>query len=138
MRNVVATTLLVCAALGAQEIKRVTIQSTATASAASGKDMFHEYCAVCHGSAAKGDGPAAAALNKRPADLTQLARKNNGKYPQTLVMNYIAGYDVVAAHGSRDMPVWGHLFRSLDSGASGVTELRVKNLADYIKSLQAN
>jgi mono/diheme cytochrome c family protein len=130
--------LLACAALGAQQIKRVTIQSNPTPSAAAGKDMFREYCAVCHGTGAKGDGPGAGTLNKRPADLTQLARKNHGIYPQTLVMNYITGYDVVAAHGTRDMPVCGHLFRSLDSGASGVSELRVKNLADFIKSLQAN
>jgi len=138
MRKAVVMTLLICAALGAQEIKRVTIQSTPIPSAAAGKDMFREYCAVCHGTGAKGDGPAAGALNKRPADLTQLARKNSGKYPQSQVMNYITGNDVVAAHGTRDMPVWGHLFRSLDSGASGVSDLRVKNLADYIRSLQAN
>ena len=134
----IATALLIaCAALSAQQIKRVTIQSRPVPSAASGQEMFHEYCAVCHGSEAKGDGPAAAALTKRPADLTQLARKNNGKFPQLQVMNFVNGHDVVAAHGSRDMPIWGNLFRSLESTGNRTSELRIKNLADYIRSLQA-
>jgi mono/diheme cytochrome c family protein len=137
MRKVVTAVLVVCGALGAQEIKRVTIQASPAAPAASGEGMFTEYCAVCHGAAAKGDGPAANALKKRPADLTQLARKNNGKFPQVAVMNYITGYDVVAAHGTRDMPVWGNLFRSLNPDNEAVAKLRVAGLADYIKSLQA-
>jgi mono/diheme cytochrome c family protein len=126
--------LAICAALAAQEIQKVPIQPT---SAASGKEMFTTYCAVCHGTSGKGDGPAAAALKKRPADLTQLARKNNGTFPEVHVINFITGEDVVAAHGSRDMPIWGDLFRSLSPNAQEVSKLRVANLADYVKSLQA-
>jgi len=125
------------ALLGAQKIERVTIQSTPIPSAASGEGMFKAYCAACHGALAKGDGPAAAALKKRPADLTQLARKNNGKFPEMQVIDYIRGYDVVAAHGSRDMPIWGTLFRSIEATDSRVPDLRAKNLADYVKTLQA-
>jgi mono/diheme cytochrome c family protein len=50
-------------------------------SAASGKEMFNSYCASCHGLSAKGDGPAAPAMNRKPADLTMLAKNNGGKYP---------------------------------------------------------
>lgn len=124
--------------LVAQQIKKTTIQSAPVPSAASGQGMFQEYCAVCHGNGAKGDGPAANALKKRPADLTQLARKNNGKFPELAVRNYITGRDTVVAHGSRDMPVWGQLFRSLEPHDNGIPDLRVKNLADYVKSVQAN
>lgn len=134
----VTIALIAAAALCAQQVKRVTIQSTPVPSAASGSGMFREYCAACHGTGGKGDGPAATALTKRPADLTQLARKNNGKFPTVQVMNFITGGDVVAAHGTRDMPVWGTLFRSLEYRDNGIPDLRVKNLADYIKSLQAN
>jgi mono/diheme cytochrome c family protein len=130
--------VVIGASLVAQEIKRTTIQSGPVASAASGQAMFREYCAVCHGNGAKGDGPAANALKKRPADLTQLARKNNGKFPELEVRNYVSGRDTVAAHGSRDMPVWGQLFRSLEPHDNGIPDLRVKNLADYVKSLQTN
>lgn len=132
---------IVCAlgmALSAQQIQKVTIQSSAVPSAASGQDMFHQYCAVCHGQAGKGDGPAANATKKRPADLTQLARKNNGKFPELQVINFILGKDVVVAHGSRDMPVWGTLFRSIESQDNRIPDLRAKNLADYIKGFQAN
>lgn len=138
MFKAITIVLAIAGALGAQEIKRVTIQSSPVPSAASGQGMFREYCAVCHGAAGKGDGPAATALKKRPADLTQLARKNNGKFPEVQVMNFITGYDVVAAHGTRDMPVWGRLFRSLEANDNHMPDLRVKNLTDYIKSFQAN
>lgn len=97
--------------------------------------MFHEYCAACHGDQAQGNGPAAEALKKAPADLTQIARKNGGKFPKTQVMRVIEGADVVAAHGSRPMPVWGNIFRSLEN--QSVATLRVNMLADYIETLQA-
>jgi mono/diheme cytochrome c family protein len=126
--------LTLCTAMIAQEVKKVPIQSTP---AASGQAMFKEYCAVCHGTGGKGDGPAADALKKRPADLTQLARKNNGTFPELHVMNFITGQDVVAAHGNRDMPVWGTLFSSLSPNDQEVVKLRVANLSNYVKSLQA-
>ncbi|HLK49236.1 MAG TPA: c-type cytochrome [Bryobacteraceae bacterium] len=134
MVKAVSLMLLIGGALFAQEIRKVPVQPTP---ANSGQAMFREYCAVCHGVAAKGDGPAAEALKKRPADLTQLARKNNGEFPEVRVMNFITGADEVAAHGNRDMPVWGALFRSLDPNAQAMVQLRVANLKDYIMSLQA-
>ena len=73
--------------------------------------MFREYCAACHGSAGKGNGPAAAALKAVPADLTTLSARNGGKFPDVRVRRYIEGLDEIAAHGSRDMPVWGKALR---------------------------
>jgi mono/diheme cytochrome c family protein len=101
----------------------------------SGKQMFTEYCAVCHGKEGKGDGPAATALKKAPADLTTLSTRNGGKFPDIRVARYIEGQDEVAAHGSRDMPIWGTVFHSI--GDTGATALRVSNLTDYVRSLQA-
>ena len=66
---------------------------------------------MCHGKEGKGDGPAAKALTKAPADLTKLAASNNGMFPDVKVRRYIEGLDDVAAHGTRDMPMWG---RSVD------------------------
>jgi len=134
MVKAVTIGLALLGAVAAQQIKRVSIQPTL---AGDGKAMFKEYCATCHGLGGKGNGPAMNATRKRPADLTQLARENGGTFPDVQVMNYITGADIVAAHGTRDMPVWGTLFRSLNPDNDAVAQVRVKVLADYVKSLQA-
>jgi len=102
---------------------------------ASGKEMFMEYCAVCHGKDARGNGPAAAALKKTPANLTELAARNGGKFPDTRIATYIQGSEEVSAHGSRDMPVWGAVFNSMQTN-SAVTTMRIANLTDYVRSIQ--
>jgi mono/diheme cytochrome c family protein len=114
-------------------IKKVNAKPTATLN---GVDLFKEYCAVCHGNDAKGAGPAADALKKRPADLTQLTRKNNGEFPELHVMNFIKGQDVVASHGSRDMPIWGSIFSSMSSNQD-LVQVRTYALVKYIETLQA-
>ena len=134
MIKAVTMILIIGAAVGAQQIKKVPIQST---SAASGREMFAAYCAVCHGTAGKGDGPVAKALKNRPVDLTTLSRNNGGTFPAVRVMGYITGEETVVAHGTRDMPIWGELFRSLDPNSRELSDLRVHNLADYVKALQA-
>jgi mono/diheme cytochrome c family protein len=117
----------------AKTVKKVNAQPTATLN---GVDLFKEYCAVCHGAGGKGDGPAADALKKRPADLTQLTRKNGGTFPELHVMNYIKGDDVVAAHGSRDMPVWGSIFSQMSSNRD-LVQVRTISLMKYIEQFQA-
>jgi len=116
-----------------KEIKHVTIKPT---SAASGQEMYKTYCAVCHGTDGKGNGPAADALKVPPPDLTALAGKNGGKYPAAKVSSIIGGEEVLAAHGSKDMPIWGRLFRSMSGGHDSEVQQRVTNLNKYIESLQ--
>jgi mono/diheme cytochrome c family protein len=129
-----SASLVVSGILVAQEVKRVEIQGTA---ATSGQEMFKEYCAVCHGITGQGNGPAASALKKRPADLTQLTRKNGGNFPELRILRYIKGSDEVAAHGSRDMPVWGSVLGSLRPNNPEVAELRIRQVEQYVQSLQA-
>lgn len=118
-------------AAGAQtKIEKAPIKNTQASDA--GK-MFNTYCAVCHGKEGKGDGPAGKALAKTPADLTTLAARNNGTFPDLKVRRYIEGLDEVAAHGTRDMPMWGDLFRSLNRDTA---QIRVAALAEYLKSMQ--
>lgn len=104
-------------------------------SASDAKQMFTTYCATCHGKEGRGDGPAAKSLKKAPADLTKISARNGGTFPLIKVRQYIEGIDEVPAHGSRDMPIWGSLFIGLDKDP-GLKELRVTNLADYLKSIQ--
>lgn len=103
----------------------------------SGKEMFKSYCAVCHGTDAKGDGPAAAALKTAPADLTLLAQKNGGKYPSAHVASVLRGQATMPSHGSADMPIWGPLFSSISQGHESQVQQRTTNLVSYIETLQA-
>ena len=114
-------------------IKHVPIKAT---SAASGEEMFKNYCAACHGADAKGNGPAASALKTAPSDLTSLAKKNGGKYPALKVASILRGEATVAAHGSKDMPVWGNLFWTMSGGHESEVQQRIANLNKHIESLQ--
>ena len=130
--------LLAACFASAQEkpvIKKVPIAQT---SPASGKEMYTSYCAACHGTDAKGTGPAAAALKTPPADLTTLAKRSqDGKFPRDHVAEILRSGTGVAAHGTADMPTWGPLFRSLDPNHDIAVQQRIKNLSDYLESLQA-
>ncbi len=115
-------------------IKHVTVKPT---SPTSGKEMFTSYCAVCHGTDGKGGGPAASALKTPPADLTMLSKNNGGKFPAMKVTSILRGTSDLTAHGAKEMPVWGPLFRSMDGGHEGEVQQRVTNLTQYVESLQA-
>ena len=114
-------------------IKHVPVKPT---SAASGKEMFNNYCAVCHGENGAGGGPAASALKVAPTDLTTLAQKHDGKYPSLHVSSVLRGEAELPAHGSKDMPVWGPLFRHISQGHEAEVQQRIANLNQYVESIQ--
>jgi mono/diheme cytochrome c family protein len=115
------------------DVKKAPIQAT---SANSGSEMFNSYCAPCHGKEGKGNGPAAAALKYPPANLTQLAKKNNGKFPADRVAKVLRSGVSGGAHGSSDMPIWGPLFSQVSGRDDAIVQMRVSNLVKYIESLQ--
>jgi len=106
-------------------------------SPASGKEMYDSYCASCHGKDGKGDGPAAPALKMPVTDLTTLAVKNGGTFPAAHVASVINGESMTPAHGSKDMPVWGPIFMSIGGHSTAEVQLRIRNLTNYLQSLQA-
>jgi hypothetical protein len=101
-----------------------------------GAATFKEYCTACHGVSGHGNGPAATALKVAPADLTLISKRAGGTFPFASIKSKITGADVIAAHGSRDMPTWGPLFKQADTSNS-VAELRLTNLVKYIEEIQA-
>jgi mono/diheme cytochrome c family protein len=100
-----------------------------------GKDLYNQYCAVCHGVDAKGKGPAAEALKKPATDLTQLAARNSGKYPELAVQVSIRGPHGVLEHGTGEMPIWGPIFTQTGS-QKDLGDMRVLALVKYIGTLQ--
>jgi mono/diheme cytochrome c family protein len=100
-----------------------------------GKDSFDRYCATCHGMSGKGDGVLVASLKTRPADLTTLARRTGGAFPREQVRAYVEGTGrAIPSHGPTEMPLWGGVFRWLDSESR--TTVRINNLVAYVESLQ--
>jgi len=110
--------------------------STLLIQSVKGPDLFRAYCASCHGTDAKGKGPAAPALKARVPDLTLLSRRNRGQFPAAQVREEIVGEQVVAAHGSREMPIWGPIFHQVE-GDQDWGEVRLENLVKYLASIQS-
>jgi mono/diheme cytochrome c family protein len=103
---------------------------------ASGKQTYREYCASCHGEDGKGMGPAASALKTPPSDLTTLAKRHAGKFPEEYVSEILRLGLPIRAHGSSDMPVWGPIFGARDKFNEVAVRRRIKNLCAYLASLQ--
>ncbi|WP_084244145.1 c-type cytochrome [Rhodoplanes sp. Z2-YC6860] len=95
---------------------------------------YQSFCAACHGMEAKGNGPVSKALKTPPADLTVLAKNNNGVFPFERVYRMVDGRNSsISAHGTREMPIWGYRF-----GPTHAYRLKNRVLAviDYLKRVQ--
>jgi nucleotide-binding universal stress UspA family protein/mono/diheme cytochrome c family protein len=125
--------LLAPLAAAAQTAPPSTFKQTIT-----GGELFRTYCAVCHGAAARGDGPLATSMTRKPADLVEIARRNGGVFPSELVFRTIDGKRPIRGHGGPDMPVWGDAFaRSRDGGSPEQVKQMIQALVDYLESIQA-
>jgi len=95
-----------------------------------GKRVYVNRCAVCHGLSGKGDGPLATQLKTTVADLTQIQKNNGGVFPFDRLYRVIDGREAVAAHGPREMPVWGS-----ENEVDVTTGFRVnpKDLESYVR-----
>lgn len=102
----------------------------------SGRQMYREYCASCHGSDGKGRGPVATSLHKPPPNLTTLARTHGGNFPREYVTNVLRFGPGYSAHGSPEMPVWGPIFQYFENYNEAAVRQRIKNLCDYLESIQ--
>jgi len=113
----------------------VKVGAQAQSSSYSGRMDYETYCSSCHGAAALGDGPFAKALKKRPADLTQLAKGNNGVFPNERVFKSIDGSQ---PHTESAMPNWGEVFaKSRESQGAENAAARIRALVEYLRTLQA-
>jgi mono/diheme cytochrome c family protein len=104
--------------------------------APSGKQMYKQFCAACHGPNGKGHGPATPTLAKQPPDLTTLAKRHAGKFPEDYVTSVLRFGPGFSAHGSSEMPVWGPIFQYIENYNEAAVRQRIRNLCDYLESLQ--
>ena len=85
-----------------------------------GRYEYLNSCASCHGTTGKGDGPVVKSLIKPPTDLTETSETNSGVFPFARIYDVIDGRFELATHGTRDMPVWGEIYkRSWAQGQNG-------------------
>ena len=101
----------------------IAVGTTAVPSdAAKGKERFAKTCGICHGNTGKGDGPAGAALNPKPKDLTDKAYVS--KLDDTYLTNII-GKGGAAVGKSPLMPPFNGPLKDQD----------IKDVIAYIRSL---
>jgi mono/diheme cytochrome c family protein len=109
-----------------------------------GKWEFESHCAICHGLSGKGEGiePFWNFLKKTPANLTTLSKNNGGVFPFARVYQAIDGREQVAAHGTREMPVWGREYMAESANISpyynheAFARAKILALTEYVYRLQ--
>ena len=110
------------------------IHKTATAA-----HLYRVSCAGCHGREARGDGPVSPFLMVKVPDLTRIAARRGGVFPEDEIFKIIDGQADLRSHGPRDMPVWGYEFFGDDPDDEvahrQATEL-VRRLVEYLRSIQ--
>jgi mono/diheme cytochrome c family protein len=92
--------------------------------AKAGKAKYELLCAACHGTGGKGDGPAAAGLNPKPADLS------DRDYLSTLSDQYL--FEVIKEGGSQVkksplMPAW----------RAALSDKEIASVITYLRGLPA-
>lgn len=133
-----ALVILGAAAIGASTV------STAAGKFDIGKTEYDASCASCHGPNGKGGGSFAELLQTKMPDLTTLSKNNGGVFPIARVYNVIDGTEVIKAHGTREMPIWGkHLtFRAAPDyddyryEADMFVRARILTVIDYLYRFQ--
>ena len=102
----------------------------------SGAELYTLHCAVCHGNDLKGVRPVPEPY-RVPPDLTTLARRHGGKFPDAYVADVLRNGVTLPAHGPAEMPSWGADFREMNGLDAAQVKLRIASLTNYLKSRQA-
>lgn len=139
LKRLILMSLAAAVAVGmgyAQQSETKVVIPVKRTSPTSGKQMYTNYCAPCHGMDGKGNGPTAPALKVPPTDLTVLSRNNNGKFPDVHVAAVLRFGPDIPAHGSALMPVWGPILGKMDRINPQDRQLRISNLIRYLESIQ--
>ena len=117
------------------------LQACSPTSSNTGRTIYADKCAVCHGASGKGDGELASLLETQPADLTRIAARRDGTWPMLEVMGIIDGYSKRYLPGS-EMPIYDEFLEgnlvSFDTG-NGIqqrTPAGLLAIARYLETIQ--
>jgi len=137
LRRVPLLRLMLIAVLVVSAFAQVKSQSETTMRPVNGASIFRNNCAACHGLDGQGKGPVSRALRQSVPDLTRLSQRNDGTFPALHVRNTIVfgTDDLLPAHGSKDMPIWGPIFHEIDFDQD-LGNVRVENITKYLESIQ--
>ena len=111
------------------------VESQSGAIPLDGAKIFQTHCSACHGVNGAGGGPVSPALRTKLPDLTAIAKRNGGTFPAARVRRIIAGDEVLATHGSRQMPIWGPIFHQIENDQD-LGYVRLRNVTEYLRSIQ--
>lgn len=102
-----------------------------------GATLYRRNCAVCHGNDAKGgSAPKSGLFTERPPDLTTLAKRHRGKFPEEYVATVLRSGVKLPGHGPAEMPVWGAIFKASAKADEAQVNQRIAALTAYLKSVQ--
>ena len=117
-----------------------TVAAQETEVIAGGELEYQNHCAICHGVDGKGRGIMVRFLTISPSDLTQIAKKNAGRFSFWQVYRVIDGREEIRGHGTREMPIWGARFqaeaRGSDPGSRSQVSGRILSLVFYLQHIQ--
>jgi hypothetical protein len=110
---------------------------------APGRQAYLRYCGACHGAQAKGDGIVSSFMRPTPPDLTTIARRNGGTFPTEQVEKTVDGREMLHAHGTPTMPVWGAIL-SQNLGSRGTQRPAIErrvvgqilDVVEYLRTIQ--
>jgi mono/diheme cytochrome c family protein len=131
--------LVVLAILATGAILSACVSHRASDDATSGAALYQTSCAGCHGANATGNGPITPVIGVRPPDLTRIAARRGGTFPELEIWRIIDGQADLSAHGPRHMPVWGYEFFGHDADdevAHRRAAEKVDSLVSYLRSIQ--
>lgn len=112
--------------------------SMVPSTSATGLELYVAYCQSCHGTTGKGDGPVAPLLTVATPDLTTMITRY-GEYPEELVASTMDGRAEIAAHGTREMPVWGNLWSDPNNPLAEETMAsEIQKLVTFLRTIQAD
>jgi hypothetical protein len=76
-------------------------------------------------------------LKREVPDLTRLSQRNHGAFPALHVRDTImfGADDVLPAHGSKEMPIWGPIFHKIELDQD-LGYVRLENVTKYLESIQ--